>query len=133
MNAVQVRWNYQDESEEFHEHEQVTTRFQEACDIIDNYPWAREVALFKKTEAGGGIHFYVSDGKKHAEYTIIPTTKHEGLLLLDIFIKQPFLYFFGGEKVSKDFGEVTIAICKQQIKEMCDYSIDELYQKYKKD
>ena len=105
----------------------------DACRLIDSYPWLPELELTEKLGEGGGLYFLLgSEKEKYASYQLVPMGPDEGFLLLDIVANRGFLGVFGRKSVSENFDLVTISEAKLKLKELFDYSVDKLYEKYAK-
>lgn len=131
--SVKVFYQHRVDGPELVNHEKVVSTYHEACDIIDNYPWAEEMEWCEKLGEGGGFFFVSGDEEaKHATFQYTPMGYDEGLLYLNIILKPSFWNLFGRNTVSKNFDVMSIPEAKQQLKELFDYSIESLYRKYKK-
>lgn len=62
----------------------------------------------------------------------MPIEVDNGFLELSIIAKKGFLGIIGRKSVTKTVDEVTLAEAKTYVKQLFDYSIDDLYLKYKK-
>ncbi|NAX21815.1 hypothetical protein [Vibrio sp. V39_P1S14PM300] len=131
--SVKVFYQHRVEGPELVNHDKVVSTYHEACDIIDNYPWAEEMEWCEKLGEGGGFFFIFGDEEdKYATFQFTPIDVDKGLLYLDVVIKSSFWNLFGRNAVSKNFDVMSIPEAKQQLKELFDYSIESLYRKYKK-
>ena len=133
MNIVKVYYQHREGGTELVDHERDLKLHREACEIIDNYPWAKELELFEELGVGGGFFFALGDmDVKFASYQFVPAEMDEGFLLLQVLSKPGIIWFFGRKSVTVNFGLVSIAEAKRKIKELFDYSVDSLYEKYRK-
>ncbi len=133
MNLIKAHYQHREGGTELVDHQRDINLHREACEIIDNYPWVKELELFEELDEGGGLLFVLGDyNSKFASYQFIPVEKDAGLLDLEIVIKPGFLNIFGRNSVSVSFDLVSIPEAKQHIKELFNYSIDSLYNKHKK-
>ncbi|MEL6117946.1 hypothetical protein P0Y67_22395 [Photobacterium sp. SP02] len=133
MSLVKVFYQQRENGTELVNHERDLKFHREACETIDNYPWEKELELFEELGEGGGFFFMLGgmDGK-FASYQFTPVESDRGLLDLQVVSKPGFIGIFGRKSVSVDFKFVSIPEAKQHIKELFEYSIDSLYQKYRK-
>lgn len=60
MNIVKVFYQHREGGTELIDHERTLKSHCEACEIIDNYPWAQELALFETLGEGGGFFFFLA-------------------------------------------------------------------------
>ncbi|HAS8178430.1 TPA: hypothetical protein I7671_21645 [Vibrio vulnificus] len=133
MSLVKVFYQHREGGTELVDHEKELKFHREACETIDNYPWQKELELFEELGEGGGFFFLLGDmDGKFASYQFTPAESDRGLLDLEVVSKLGFIGIFGRKSVSVDFKLVSIPEAKHQIKELFEYSIDSLYQKYRK-
>ncbi|QPI62600.1 hypothetical protein [Vreelandella venusta] len=133
MSLVKVFYQHREGGTELVDHEKELKFHREACETIDNYPWRKELELFEELGEGGGFFFLLGDmDGKFASYQFIPVESDRGLLDLEVVSKLGFIGIFGRKSVSVDFKLVSIPEAKHQIKELFEYPIDSLYQKYRK-
>ncbi|EGQ7821176.1 hypothetical protein ACVW8L_004544 [Vibrio parahaemolyticus] len=133
MSLVKVFYQHREGGTELVDHEKELKFHREACETIDNYPWQKELELFEELGEGGGFFFLLGDmDGKFASYQFTPVESDRGLLDLEVVSKLGFIGIFGRKSVSVDFKLVSIPEAKHQIKELFEYSIDSLYQKYRK-
>jgi len=132
-NVVKVFYQHREGGTELVNHERELKSHREACETIDSYPWEKELALFEESGEGGGFLFLLGDmDGKYASYQFTPVENDKGLLGLEVVSKRGFIGIFGRESASVDFNLVSISEAKNHIKELFEYSIDLLYQKYRK-
>ncbi|SJN59769.1 hypothetical protein VR7878_03666 [Vibrio ruber DSM 16370] len=133
MNIVKVFYQHREGGTELIDHERTLKSHCEACEIIDNYPWAQELALFETLGEGGGFFFLLGDAEgQYASYQFTPVETDRGFLDLDVVYQRGVMRIFGRKSVLVDFELVSIAEAKHHIKELFEYSVDGLYNKYKK-
>ncbi|EJG0664862.1 hypothetical protein C4G29_RS22640 [Vibrio parahaemolyticus] len=133
MSLVKVFYQHREGGTELVDHEKELKFHREACETIDNYPWQKELELFEELGEGGGFFFLLGDmDGRFASYQFTPVESDRGLLDLEVVSKLGFIGIFGRKSVSVDFKLVSIPEAKHQIKELFEYSIDSLYQKYRK-
>ncbi|KKC99588.1 hypothetical protein [Photobacterium halotolerans] len=133
MSLVKVFYQQRENGTELVNHERDLKFHREACETIDNYPWEKELELFEELGEGGGFFFTLGDmDGKFASYQFTPVESDRGSLDLQVVSKPGFIGIFGRKSVSVDFKLVSIPEAKQHIKELFEYSIDSLYQKYRK-
>ena len=133
MNPVKVFYQHRENGAELVNHERDLESHREACEIIDNYPWAKELKLLEELGEGGGFFFTSGDmDGKFASYQFTPVEIDRGLLELQVVSKPGFIGIFGRKSVTVDFDLVSISEAKQKIKELFEYTIDSLYQKYRR-
>ncbi|WP_228072008.1 hypothetical protein, partial [Vibrio parahaemolyticus] len=133
MSLVKVFYQHREGGTELVNHERDLKFHREACETIDNYPWAKELELFEELGEGGGFYFMLGDmDDKFASYQFTPVESDGGLLELQVVSRPGFIGLFGRKSVSVDFKFTSIPEAKHQIKELFEYSIDSLYQKYRK-
>ncbi|MDN3611388.1 hypothetical protein ACFFUP_17880 [Vibrio ostreicida] len=109
------------------------TRYSDACDIIDQYPWTQEVDRFGESGESGGLYFILGDEKtKFASFLISPTEYKAGYLDIEIVAKRHFLNIFGFHSAQASLDSVKIPEIKRRLKDLFDCSIEELYKKYRK-
>lgn len=131
--TVKVHYQHRDGGTALVNYEKDIKRYREACEIIEQYPWAKEVQLSAELEEGGGLQFILGDSDaKYACYQLIPAEENKGLLSLDIICKRGFLGIFGRQARFVDFDVVSISEAKQRIQDLFNHSVDTLYEKYKK-
>jgi len=111
-------------------HEDIS--YEDACKVIDNYPWESELKLFEKYGEGGGFNFVLSglDGG-YADFQFIPVDLNNGFLDLNIVLKEGLWGIFGRKSKSLDYDVVSISEAKTKLRELFDYSLSSLYDKYK--
>nr|CAA6813682.1 MAG: Unknown protein [uncultured Thiotrichaceae bacterium] len=132
MALVKVFYQHRVDGTELVNHEKEVKLHRDLCEIIDSYPWIKELELTEQLGEGGGFYFLVGDKDgQHASYQFTPMESDGGLLDLDIVMKPGFLNMLGRKAVSKHFGEVSTAEAKQKLKELFDYPVDVLYERYK--
>ena len=132
MGLVKVFYQHREGGHELVDHEKALKSHREACNIIDNYPWAEELKLFEALEEGGGFFFLLGDlDSQYASFQLTPIEEGVGMLNLEVVYKPGFLGFFGGKSASADFKSVSIPEAKHRIKELFEHSIESLYKKYK--
>ena len=130
---VKVYYQCREKGTELVNHERELASYREAYEVIDNYPWAEELAFFEKLGEGGGFLFVLGDlDDKYASYQLIPSDVDKGVLLLDVVLKKGVVNFLGRKSLSVDFDVVSISEAKRYIKELFAGSIDSLYEKYRK-
>lgn len=131
MRSIRVSYSHRVDGDELVNHDKDVTVYQEACSIIDHYPWQSELALTEELGEGGGFYFLLGDYQgQYAAYQFVPMEPGKGLLDLDIVQKRGLLNFLGRKALSKSFELVSIAEAKIKIKELFEHSVDSLYQKY---
>lgn len=96
-------------------------------------PWASEIALTEELGEGGGL-FFSRSGENGAQVSLqlVPIEVDKGFLELNIIAKKGFLGIVGRKSVSKTVDEVSLAEAKTYVKQLFDYSIDDLYHTHKK-
>ncbi|MEI8592891.1 hypothetical protein [Photobacterium sp. Hal280] len=133
MSLIKVFYQHRENGTELVNHERDLKSHREACETIDNYPWEKELKLFEEFGEGGGFFFMLGDmDGKFASYQFTPVESDRGMLDLQVVSKPGFIGIFGRKSVSVDFKFVSIPEAKHQIKELFEFSIDSLYQKYRK-
>lgn len=119
--------------EELVGHEKEVSTHQDVCQIIDNYPWAAELAWFKKLGIGGGFNFLLGDeNSQYAHYQFVPIDADVGFLTLSVVLKPGVFKLFGRKSVSKDFDMVSIAEAKVKLNDLFTSSIATLYNRYQR-
>ncbi|WP_299496255.1 hypothetical protein [uncultured Shewanella sp.] len=104
---------------------------QRAYEIIDDYPWAAEIKFFEQYGEGGSFYFVLGDMTGlHAAFQFIPVDEGNGLLDVDILLKKGFLGIFGRKSKSIHFDLLAIDEAKLKIRDMFQYSLSALYNKY---
>ncbi|GEM77685.1 hypothetical protein [Vibrio sagamiensis] len=133
MSQIKVFYQHREGGTELVNHERDLKFHREACETIDNYPWAKELELFDELGEGGGFYFMLGDmNNKYASYLFTPVENDRGWLHLEVVSNPGFLGIFGRKSLSLDFKFVSISEAKHHIKELFEYSIDSLYKKYRK-
>ncbi|WP_051207419.1 hypothetical protein [Saccharospirillum impatiens] len=128
---IEVFYTHRIEGPELVEHRQVVRGYSEAREIIEQYPWSSEVALTEELGEGGGLFFLrTGDNDARASLQLVPTEPGKGFLDLSIMANKGFLGIFGRRSASVTVDEVSIAEAKTYVKQLFDYSIDDLYQKH---
>lgn len=130
---IEVFYTHRAGGQELVEHRRVLKGMSDARELIDQYPWASEIALTEELGEGGGLYFS-RRGENGAQVSLqlVPIEVDKGFLELSIVTKKGFLGVFGRKSVTKAFDELTLAEAKTYVKQLFDYSIDDLYHKYKK-
>lgn len=59
MSLVNVFYQQREEGTDLVNHELDIKFYREACEVIDNYPWEKELELTCELGEGGGFFFYV--------------------------------------------------------------------------
>ncbi len=130
---IEAFYSHRGDSPELVEHRQVLKGISEARELIDRYPWASEVALTEELGEGGGLYFLrTGEDGTQASVQLVPIEPDKGFLDLSIVARKGFLGMVGRKSVSVTVDEVSISDAKTYIKQLFDYSIDDLYRKYKK-
>lgn len=130
---VKVYYQCREKGTELVNHERELAFYREAYEVIDNYPWAEELAFFEELGEGGGFLFVLGDlDDKYASYQLIPSDVDRGVLLLDVVCEKGVMSFLGRKSISVDFDLVSISEAKRYIKELFEGSIESLYEKHKK-
>lgn len=131
--SVKVYYQHREQGPELVNHERELHHFGDACEVIDHYPWARELELFEEHGEGGGFFFLAGDeNSRYASYQFTPLEAGKGLLDLEIVLKPGVLGLFGRQAVSVSFELVSIDEAKAQIKKLFDRSLETLYSQHKK-
>jgi len=105
--------------------------YEEACKIIDEYPWKAEEEWFEKTGEGGGLYFKRQESEEvYAYLQFTPMEEKKGLVFLEIQLSKGFLGLFGKKNKNLDFGLMSIDNFKIKLKELFVYSVGSLYEKY---
>ncbi|WP_394169758.1 hypothetical protein [Saccharospirillum alexandrii] len=130
---VEAFYSHRIEGPELVEHHRLLKGAGDARELIDQYPWASEIALTEELGEGGGL-FFSRKGENDAQVSLqlVPIEVDNGFLELSIIAKKGFLGIIGRKSVTKTVDEVTLAEAKTYVKQLFDYSIDDLYLKYKK-
>ncbi|MEP4546828.1 MAG: hypothetical protein ABJ000_11665 [Saccharospirillum sp.] len=78
--------------------------------------------------------FFSRKGENGAQVSLqlVPIEVDNGFLELSIIAKKGFLGIIGRKSVTKTVDEVTLAEVKTYVRQLFDYSIDDLYHKYNK-
>lgn len=133
VRRVKVYYQHRDGGTELINYEKELQSYREAWDVIDHYPWDKELELFEEFGEGGGFFFILGDeGGKSASYQLTPIENNRGSLTLDIVSKPATFGIFGSKSVSVDFELVSIPEAKSHIKALFEYSIDSFYEKYRR-
>ncbi|EGU0168809.1 hypothetical protein JFQ74_004740 [Vibrio parahaemolyticus] len=132
MSIVKVFYDHRVDGEELVVYEKSIRLYREACEVIDQYPWKAEIELTEKLGVGGGFQFILGDERVYACYQFTPIDYDKGFLFFDLVMAPGFLNIFGRKSISKDFDVVSISEAKVKIKELFDYSVASLYEKYKR-
>lgn len=133
MALVNAFYQIREDGTKLVNYQRVLNFHSEICEVIANYPWERELKLSIELKEGSGLVFSIGDMDGiHASYEFTPVEVDKGVLSLDVVLKPGFLGIFGRKKVSVDFDVVSIAEAKQHIKQLFEYSIESIYQKYRK-
>ncbi|WP_414932895.1 hypothetical protein [Vibrio europaeus] len=130
MSIVKVVYDHRVDGQELVIHEKILRQYREVDALIDSYPWKSELRLSEKLGVGGGFHFIHGDEKIYACYQFVPVELDKGFLFLDIVLAPGWLNILGRKALSKDFDTVSTSEAKMKIKELFDYSIASLYDKY---
>ncbi|MDX1319110.1 MAG: hypothetical protein R3207_02975 [Oceanospirillum sp.] len=130
MSAVVVDYSLREGGDELVNKHQELKSFIDACQVIDDYPWAAEYLLSEKLGEGGGFYFFRDEGDKHASFQLTPIEADRAFLDMDVVQKSGFLGMFGRKSVHKDFETVSIPEAKALIKDLFDHTVDSLYRKY---
>ena len=130
MSIVKVVYDHRVDGEELVVHEKSLRLYREVDALIVSYPWKSELKLSEQLGVGGGFHFILGDENIYACYQFVPIELDKGFLFLDIVLVPGWLKIFGRKSLSKDFDTVSISEAKMRIKELFDYSIASLYDKY---
>ncbi len=131
MDLVKVAYQHREDGTELVNHEKTLKSHHEACEIIDNYPWAKELALFEELGEGGGFFFSLGQlGNKYVSFQFTPVEQNQGLLDLEIVRSPGFLNIFGRKSVSKSFNVVSVTEAKLHLKSLFEHSVESLYEKY---
>lgn len=131
MDLVKVAYQHREDGTELVNYEKTLKSHDEACEVIDNYPWAKELALFEELGEGGGFFFSLGQlDDRYASFQFTPVEQDQGLLDLEVVSKPGFLNLFGRQSVSKSFDLVSITEAKQHLKALFEYSVESLYEKY---
>lgn len=130
---IEAFYSHRGDGPELVEHRQVLKGISEARELIDRYPWSSEVALTEELGEGGGLYFLrTGEDGTQASLQLVPIESDKGFLDLSIVAKKGFLGMVGRKSVSITLDEVSISEAKTYIKQLFDFSIDDLYRKYKK-
>lgn len=106
--------------------------YADACKVIDNYPWESELKLFERYGEGGGFNFLLSGLEGgYADFQFTPVDHNEGFLGLNIVLKEGLWGILGRKSKSIDFDVVSTSEAKTKIRELFDYPLSSLYDKYK--
>ena len=132
MDLVKVYYQHREGGHELIDHEKDLKFHREACETIDNYPWAEELKLFEELGEGGGFFFILGDlNAQYASFQFTPVEEDGGLFSVEVVYKPGFLSIFGRKSVSVDFKFVSIPEAKNRVKELFECSVESLYRKYK--
>ena len=114
------------------EHHRVLKGAADARELIDQYPWASEITLTDELGEGGGLFFsHKGENGAQASFQLVPIDVNKGFLEVSIIAKKGLLGMIGRQSVTKAFDEVTLAEAKTYVKQLFDYSIEDLYLKYR--
>lgn len=128
---VTISYTHHDGGKTLKPFEITTNSHRAACELIDNYPWAEELALFDELGEIGYLYFYIGDiNAEHASYQFTPIDEKKGDLTFSVVTKPGFLSMIGREVVDIDFELVSINEAKSKIQDLFNYSIESLYNKY---
>lgn len=128
---VRILYSLHTENREFVHRRITTDRFDKACDIIDQYPWAREIALFDEQGVGGGFEFLLGERQGlHAHYQFVPIEQRQGLLMLNVVARQGLFKWLGRRSLTRDFHLVTADTAKHHVQELFEHSIDGIFDKH---
>ncbi|WP_249314074.1 hypothetical protein [Pseudoalteromonas sp. S2755] len=59
MRRVKVYYQHRDGGTKLINYEKELRSYREACDVIDHYPWDKELELFEALGEGGGFFLYL--------------------------------------------------------------------------
>lgn len=131
MALVKASYQHRTDGAELVNHEADVTSHRQLCELIDAYPWASELALTEEHGEGGGFYFLLGDyAGSYASYQFVPVELDKGLLDFEVVAKPGFLKIFGRQSATKHFDSVSIAEAKVKIKELFDFPVAILYQRY---
>ncbi|MFI0471870.1 hypothetical protein ACGLWX_04000 [Halomonas sp. HMF6819] len=130
---VQILYSHYTDNREFVNRRINTDSYDKACEIIDQYPWAREVALFEELGAAGGFEFVLGDRKgPHAIYMLTPIeAERRGSLHLDVVAKTGMFNLLGRRSLSRDFHIVTADTAKEHLRELFEHSVEFIHEKHR--
>lgn len=129
---VQILYSHHTDMREFVHRRINTESFDKACEVVDKYPWAREIALFEELGEGGGFEFLLGDRRgPHAHYQFTPVEEGKGFLDVTVVAKSGLLSVLGRRALSRHFDLVTIEAAKTHIQELFEHSVEFLYRKHK--
>lgn len=132
MGLVKVFYQHREGGQELVNYERDLRTHQEACEVIDNYPWEEELKLFEEYEVGGGFYFVSGDpDSQYASLQFTPVDQGLGHLCLDVVYKPGVLKLFGRKSASVDFDIVSISEAKNHLEDLFEYTVEALYQEYK--
>jgi hypothetical protein len=130
---VEAFYSHRIEGPELVEHHRVLKGAGDAHELIDQYPWASEIALTEELGEGGGLYFSRrGENGTQVSLQLVPIEVDKGFLELSIVANKGFLGVIGRKSVTKAFDELSLAEAKAYVKQLFDYSIDDLYHKHKK-
>ncbi|MFC0336878.1 hypothetical protein SAMN05421848_3018 [Kushneria avicenniae] len=129
---VLIRYSHHTEDREFVNYTADTDHFDEACKILDRYPWRQEIAIFEELGEGGGLDFVMGNEQgKHAYYQLIPIEEGKGFLFLTVVVKTGLFNLLGRQSLNRDFHLVTIETARFYIKELFEHSVESLYEMHR--
>ena len=132
MGLVKVYYEHREGGHELVNYERDLRTHQEACEVIDNYPWEEELKLFEEYGVGGGFYFVSGALDSHyASLQFTPVDRGLGHLWLDVVYKPGVLKLFGRKSASVDFDIVSISEAKSHLEDLFKYTIEKLYKKHK--
>ena len=104
--------------------------YDEACKILDNYPWEAEEEWFEKTAEGGALYFKLQEQEEvYAYFQFTPIEARKGFVFMEIQLAKGFLGFLGKKHKELDFDTMNIAEFKVKLKELFVHSVRSLYEK----
>lgn len=130
-NIAEVSYSYHVnlESEELVSESLTMSNYEDACKLIDDYPWQLEVEYLEIHGEGQGIYF-AFQGAEKIEIVISPDDEKHGFVMIDIVLDSGFLGLFGRKAVSKSFNMMSYADIKLLLRDFFTLNKDQLYQKY---
>ena len=104
--------------------------YDEACKILDNYPWEAEEEWFEKTGEGGGLYFKLQESEEiYAYFQFTPMEDKRGLVFMEIQLAKGFLGIFAKRKKELNFDLMSVDEFKVKLKELFTHSVHSLYEK----
>ncbi|MFG6666998.1 hypothetical protein ACGK9R_07800 [Halomonas sp. HNIBRBA4712] len=129
---VQILYSHHTDTREFVHRRLSTDRYDKACEIIDQYPWAQEMALFDEQGEDGGFEFLLGERNgRHAHYQFIPIEERKGLLQLSVLARTGLFKVLGRRALTRDFHLVCADTAKGHLQDLFEHSIDFLYEKHR--